>query len=171
MYTIVAVSFVVFLTMAVEARISSRHEQILRQRGAIEPRGDPHAVMRLAYPGCFLAMAVESALAGPADSEAGLALGLAIWGAAKALKWWTIASLGVRWSFRVLVPPGDPLVRTGPYRYLRHPNYLAVCGELIGVAVMLGARVTGVIALLGFGSLMLWRLRIEERALGLRRSG
>ena len=58
---------------------------------------------------------------------------------------------------------------SGPYRFVRHPNYLAVAGELVGVALMAGAIVTGPIAVLGFTALMLARIRVEERALGLRR--
>ena len=169
MLTIVLALLIVFLTMIVEAGISSRHEQVLRRRGAIEPADDAYNVMRFAYPGCFFAMALEGMLRDPADSRPALTLGLTIWGIAKALKWWAMTSLGSRWSFRVLVLPDDPLVSSGPYRYLRHPNYLAVCGELIGVAIVLRAMIAGAAAVVGFGSLMLWRLRIEERALARRR--
>jgi methyltransferase len=85
----------------------------------------------------------------------------------KTLKYWAIASLGRRWTFRVLVPPDARLVTTGPYRYLRHPNYVGVAGELVGAAFMAHAPLTGVLAVLGFGALMLARIRIEERALDL----
>ena len=56
--------------------------------------------------------------------------------AAKALKFWAIASLGTRWTYKVLVMPGLPLVPTGPYRWLRHPNYVGVVGELVAMALM-----------------------------------
>jgi methyltransferase len=56
-------------------------------------------------------------------------------------------------------------VTRGPYRFLRHPNYLGVIGELAGVALMSGAIVTGPLALAGFGALILKRIGVEERAL------
>ncbi len=106
-------------------------------------------------------------LAGPAPMAV-LFAGLVVFGVAKALKAWAISSLGWRWTFRVLVPPGDPLVVRGPYRLLRHPNYVAVCGEIIGVALTVSAPITGAAALIGFGWLLLRRIAVEDRALGRR---
>jgi methyltransferase len=74
-------------------------------------------------------------------------------------------SLGDAWTFRVIVRPGTPLIATGPYRWLKHPNYVAVVGELVGVALMSGARVAGPLGTILFGALMLMRIRVEERAL------
>ena len=125
-------------------------------------------MMQLAYPLCFLAMIAEAWLAPPSVRRSALAGGL-VFLAAKALKYWAIGTLGPRWTFRVLVPPGSQRVVAGPYAFLRHPNYVAVAGELIGVALMAQAAVTGPVALLLFGTLMLLRIRVEERALGLRR--
>ena len=112
-------------------------------------------------------MGIEGGLTGPAPAAA-LGAGLAVFGAAKALKAWAISSLGVRWTFRVLVPPGDPLVTRGPYRVLRHPNYVAVCGEILGVALTVWAPFTGTAALAGFGWLLRRRIAVEDRALGRR---
>ena len=55
---------------------------------------------------------------------------------------------------------------TGPYRFLSHPNYLAVVGEIVSVAAIVWAPITGVLATIGFGLLMIARIRIEDRALG-----
>jgi methyltransferase len=76
-----------------------------------------------------------------------------------------MAHLGPRWTFRVLVLPGAPLVRSGPYRLLRHPNYVAVIGEILAIAVALQAPAAGVIATLGFGWLIWRRIDVEKRAL------
>jgi methyltransferase len=84
----------------------------------------------------------------------------------KALKISAISALGVRWTFRVLVLPGAPLVKTGPYRVVRHPNYIAILGELAGVALIVWAPITGVIAFVAFGALIRRRIRVEERELG-----
>jgi len=75
------------------------------------------------------------------------------------------AALGPRWSYRVLVLPGEPLVSSGPYAYLRHPNYLAVVGEIAGFALIVGARFAGVLSLVVFGLLMRKRIKIEENAI------
>ena len=131
------------LIMAGEAVLSSFNERLLRSKGAIEPPDDVIGKMRWAYPLSFIVMGVEGALTGPAPREV-LMWGLALFGFAKALKMWAIASLGSRWSYRVLVLPGAPLIKTGPYRFLSHPNYLAVVGEIVSVAAIVWAPITGV---------------------------
>ena len=153
------------LIMAGEAVLSSFNERLLRAKGAIEPAGDVIGKMRWAYPLSFIVMGVEGAVTGPAPRDV-LMWGLALFGFAKALKMWAIASLGSRWSFRVLVLPGAPLIKTGPYRFLSHPNYLAVVGEIVSVAAIVWAPITGVLATIGFGLLMTKRIAIEDRALG-----
>ena len=155
-----------FVPMLLEASRSRRNEALLRARGAVEPPGDVHAWMQIVYPGCFVAIVVEAALRRQ-PAGAGAIAGAVIFLLAKALKYWAIAALGDRWSFRVLVLPGEPLVTKGPYQWLRHPNYVGVAGELIGAAVMAGSPVTGVIAFVAFGGMMLARIRVEERALNI----
>ncbi len=153
------------LMMGGELVLSLFNEQQLRAKGAIEPPDDVIAIMRWAYPVSFVAMAVEGAMAGPSPGSILLG-GLVLFGLAKALKIWAIASLGPRWSYRVLILPGVPLVTSGPYRYLPHPNYLAVVGELVSVALIVAAPITGLLATFGFGLLMRARIRVEDRALG-----
>jgi methyltransferase len=155
----------VLLMMLGEAALSVHNERVLRARGAIEPAGDVIDTMRWAYPGSFVAMAVEGAWTGPAAANA-LAAGLAVFGFAKALKVWAISTLGTRWTYRVLVLPDAPLITRGPYALLRHPNYLAVVGEIVGMALLVWAPVTGVLSCLGFGWLLLRRIAVEDRALG-----
>jgi methyltransferase len=92
--------------------------------------------------------------------------GAALFAAGKGLKYWAIASLGRFWSFRVLVIPGAPLVTAGPYRWLRHPNYVALAGEFAGIALLARAPVTGAIASVVFAGVLLARIRVENRALG-----
>ena len=146
---------------------SRRHEARLRARGAFEPPEDVYRAMQVVYPGMFLAMAVEGALRDTPGSWVILA-GVAIFLVSKAIKWWVIASLGELWSFRVLVVPGVPLVTSGPYRFARHPNYIALALEVIGAALMWDARWTGPLAAIAFGELVRRRIVVEETALGLR---
>jgi len=158
-------SIAVFGFMLLEARRAAANEAAQTARGGVEPRGDVYKMMRVAYPAAFLAMIVEGAVRGPVPAAA-LAAGATLFAAAKALKWWAILTLGRAWTFRVIVVPGMPLIVHGPYRHLRHPNYVGVAGELVGVALMTGALVTGPIATIGFGALMLKRIAVEQRALG-----
>ena len=159
------VALVAFVPMIAEARRSRRHERILRARGAIEPSGDVYRVMQVAYPACFVAMAGEAVVREVPLGRSFVA-GAIVFAAGKALKYWAIATLGDRWTFRVLVLPGQPLVTGGPYRLLRHPNYLGVAGELVGAALMAYAPVSGAASVVVFGTLLLARIRVEERALG-----
>ena len=161
---------VVFVPMLVEARRAARNERAQRARGGIEPPGDVYSVMRVAYPAAFLVMIGEGywrhAQMVPAAADLRVAiLGFALFVAAKALKWWAIIALGPSWTFRVVVVPGAPRVAGGPYAYLRHPNYVAVISELAAVALMSGARVSGPLATLAFGVLILKRISVEEKAL------
>lgn len=154
----------VMLMMLAELQLSRFNERALRRAGAVEPDEDVYRRMAWAYPAAFLVMAAEGALFGPEPGAATLA-GAALLGASKALKFWAIASLGPRWTFRVLVPPGGALVATGPYAFMRHPNYVAVIGELISMALLVGARVSGPLAAIFFALLIRRRIEVEERAL------
>lgn len=157
----------VCVLMLLEARRSRANERALRARGAVEPPGDVYRLMAIAYPTGFVTMAIEGWVRAV---RPGLLFwtGAAVFVLAKALKYRAIAALGPFWSFRVLVVPGAPLVTTGPYRLLRHPNYVAVAGELVGVALMMASLVVGALSIIGFGLIMLRRIAVEERALGLR---
>jgi len=156
---------VIAALMLAETWLSKRNERALRAAGAAEPDDDVYGVMQWAYPGGFVAMAVEGIVRGGA-ADLRLVAGAAVFVASKALKYWAIASLGRLWSFRVLVTPGVPLVTSGPYRVLRHPNYVAVLGELVGSALLLEAPVTGAMATFFFAALLRRRIAVENRAIG-----
>jgi methyltransferase len=152
---------VVLLFMAIEWIISTHHERQLLARGAYEPPGDVYRTMRWAYPAAFVAMAAEGIVTGGSSTSL-VAVGAGLFAASKALKAWVIRSLGDRWTFRVLVPPGEPLVTTGPYALMRHPNYVAVVGELVSMMLLTGAWFSGPVATGLFGLLIRKRIRIED---------
>jgi methyltransferase len=85
--------------------------------------------------------------------------------AALALRWWTLRTLGDRWTTRIMVVPREALVTSGPYRFLRHPNYLVVVLEIAAIPMLHCAWLTA--AVFSLANLALLRLRIatEERAL------
>jgi methyltransferase len=162
---VIGLGAAVFALMLAETGLSVRNARRLRALGAMEALGDVLPLMTVAYPLSFLVMLVES-LASGAPGRIWWAVGLVVWLAAKALKYAAIWQLGERWSFRVLVVPGRPLEAGGPYRWMAHPNYLGVMGELVGTAVAVRAPVSGLVAVIVFGVLLRRRIRIEERALG-----
>ena len=163
--SILVVTAVVAIAMLSEAWLSRTHERELRAAGAVEPPGDVYAVMQLAYPGFFILMVVEAWWRGASSMV--FVPGAIVFAIAKTLKWWAITSLGTRWTFRVLVPAGEPLVHRGPYRWMRHPNYLAVVGEFVGAAMLLGTPWSGTLACVVFSALMWRRIQVEEKALGM----
>jgi methyltransferase len=159
-----AVALLVFVPMLVEALRSARNERAQRERGGIEPAGDVYELMRVVYPASFAIMMLEGAWRG-ARPVTLIVVGAAVFAIAKLLKWWAILTLGPAWTFRVIVVPGARIVDTGPYRFLRHPNYVGVVGEFVGVALMTGALVTGPLATVVFIALLLRRTIVEERSL------
>ena len=161
---LIAIALLIFVPMVAEARRAAANERTQRRRGGLEPADDIYKVMRLAYPGGFAAMLAEAAIRGLPSARV-IAGGAALFLAAKGLKGWVIAALGRAWTFRVIVVPGAPLVVSGPYRFLRHPNYWAVTGEFLGAALMTGATLTGPAAALLFGVLLTKRIVVEERAI------
>lgn len=167
---LIAIAAAIFIPMLLEARRAASNERAQRGRGGIEPQDDIYKVMQFAYPGGFVAMLAEAALRGLPASRV-VSAGAALFVCAKALKWWAIASLGSAWTFRVVVVPGSRLVASGPYRFLRHPNYLAVVGEFLGAALMTGAVATGPAATVLFGVLLSKRIAVENRALAERIGG
>jgi len=153
-----------FVPMLFEARLAARHDRALRAAGALEPTDDVYPLMRIAYPAGFLAMAVEAQVRGvPVNLM--WAAGLAVFVLAKAIKYWAIATLGPRWTFRVLVPPASTRITTGPYRFMWHPNYVGVIGELVGMGIMAQAPISGAVTVVVFLMLIVARIRVEERAL------
>lgn len=86
--------------------------------------------------------------------------------ASQALRWWCIATLGPRWNTRVIVVPGLPLVARGPYRWLHHPNYVAVVVEGFALPLVHSAWITAVVfTVLNAVLLLVFRIPCENRAL------
>ena len=84
---------------------------------------------------------------------------------AQALRWWCITTLGKRWSTRVVVVPGLPLVTGGPYRWLRHPNYVAVVVEVFALPLVHSAWLSALVFTLANAALLRVRIGVEDAAL------
>lgn len=85
--------------------------------------------------------------------------------ASQALRWWCIATLGRRWKTRVIVEPELPLVTRGPYRWLRHPNYVAVVVEGLALPLVHSAWITAAAFTVLNAGLLTVRIRAENTAL------
>lgn len=143
---------------------SARNVRALRVRGAREHAAGHFPLLvavHVLFPLCLVAEVVWlGSRPGPFWP-----LALAFWLAAQALRYAAVRALGERWSVGIWVLPGVPPVRGGPYRFLRHPNYVAVVTELFAAPMMFGAWRTAIaIALLNAVGLAI-RIRAEEAAL------
>ena len=157
----------VALQRLAELRLSRAHAGKAFARGGIE-HGRTHFPAMAALHAAFLAScALETVLLRrPFPSALGwIALGVFLF--AQVLRYWAIASLGERWNVRIIVIPGEPLVRRGPYRFLRHPNYLAVALEIASLPLVHGAFLTALVFSVANAALLRVRIRVEESALGL----
>jgi methyltransferase len=155
----------VCLERCVELAVSARNARRTLGKGGIEV-GRGHYPVMVAFHAAFLAACAVEPLVRPEPGwplPATLAAALAVV-LAQALRWWAVLTLGERWSTRVVVLPGAPPVTSGPYRLLRHPNYLAVVVELAALPLALGAWRTAILATLGNAALLAVRIPIEERA-------
>lgn len=92
-------------------------------------------------------------------------IALALSAGSQALRWWSIGTLGDRWNTRIVVIPGEPLITTGPYRIIRHPNYVAVAVEMAALPMIHGCWLTAIAFSLMNGVLMAMRIPAENRAL------
>ena len=147
-----------------ELRLSARHADALRARGAIEHGRGHFPLFVIVHTTLILGMVAEVAWLG-ARPPALWPLWLAWFVAAQALRYAAIRALGTFWNVRVLVVPGAALVRSGPYRWLRHPNYVAVAIELVAAPMLFGAWRTAVVVTLLNAVALGVRIRCEEKAL------
>ncbi|WP_433224910.1 isoprenylcysteine carboxyl methyltransferase family protein [Microtetraspora malaysiensis] len=138
----------------------------LARGGVVSGRGHYPALVAL-HTGLLVSCLVEVRLAGrPFVPALGLPM-LALVLVAQGLRWWCVATLGPRWNTRVIVVPGMPPVRRGPYRLgrLRHPNYVAVAVEGVALPLVHSAWLTAIGFTVLNAALMAVRIRCEDAAL------
>ena len=149
-----------------ELWLSRRNARLAVAQGAVETGQRHFAVMKAVHTAFLFACAAEVLwLRRPWPGSLGwAALGVAL--LAQGLRYWAIATLGPRWNVRILVLPGTAPVTAGPYRFVRHPNYVAVAIELFAVPIAHGAWLTALVFTAANAALLAVRIRAEERALG-----
>ncbi len=148
-----------------ELSVSKRNARRLLARGGKETGQRLYKVM-VAFHAVFLPVLALGAIAyrEPPPAWAWLAVLGAI--GAQGLRWWAVKTLGDRWSTRVIVVPRERPVTGGPYRFLRHPNYLAVIVEMACLPLAWGMWRLALIFTVGNAIILWFRIREEERALG-----
>ncbi|MFQ3452544.1 isoprenylcysteine carboxylmethyltransferase family protein [Bradyrhizobium sp. UFLA01-814] len=142
-----------------ELVLSCRNTERLLARGAVEVGANHYPLIVLVHAGWLTALWIWGR-----DQDVNLAA-LAGFLLLQGLRVWILAALGPRWTTRIVVLPGAPLVASGPYRYFPHPNYAVVVGEiaLLPLALYL-PRLALIFTLLNLAVLAL-RIRVENRAL------
>ncbi|HLE46830.1 MAG TPA: isoprenylcysteine carboxylmethyltransferase family protein [Candidatus Thermoplasmatota archaeon] len=149
-----------------ELAINARHEARLFRRGAVRHPHDGLRPIVAAQIILFVGLFTEGVLLPPEPRlTAWTWVLLAAAAAAVALRHWAIHTLGDHWTIHVMTVPGAALVRRGPYRLLRHPNYLAVAIEGVALPLAFEAYVTAALIVLVGGPALWYRIRQEERAL------
>ena len=84
----------------------------------------------------------------------------------QALRYWAIVTLGSRWNVKIIVVPGERPITDGPYRFIRHPNYVAVALEMVCVPLIHGCWLTAIVFSIANALVLQTRIRGEEKALG-----
>lgn len=148
-----------------ELFINRRNTRRLQARGAVWLGRDGFGLILAAQLVLFGALTVEVALAPWARAGWWTWPALALLALAQVLRYWCIATLGERWSIRVVTVPGAPRITSGPYRWLPHPNYVVVFSEVILLPLAFMAWTTLAI-MVPLKAYALWRrIRLEEGAL------
>lgn len=153
------------LERVVELVVSARNIKATTALGGVESGFGHYTVMVVLHTGLLVGAIAEVVIAErPFLPWLGWPM-VALVFAAQGLRWWCIATLGPRWNTRVVVLPGAPLVRRGPYRRLRHPNYLAVVVEGVTLPMVHSAWVTALVFTAANALLLRTRIRCEDAAL------
>lgn len=154
----------VALERVAELVVSQRNLKWSRERGGLEFGAAHYPVMVVLHTALLAACLVEAAYREfvPVLGWSMFALVLA----AQGLRWWCIATLGRQWNTRVVVVPGAGRVTGGPYRFLSHPNYVAVVAEGIALPLVHTAWITALVFTILNAALLWVRISVENKALG-----
>jgi methyltransferase len=153
------------LEMLGEAAISARNSRSLLQKGAIEIARPILPIMASLYALMYFGSLAEFFYFHRTLSLTWVLFFSALFVIAKALKFWAVSSLGNFWTMRVLILPNVNVVTKGPYRWIRHPNYIAVLLEIAATTLLGKCFITFVVVILLFSVTLVFRIKYEEAAL------
>jgi methyltransferase len=163
---LLALAIVAFVALerVVEVLISLRNTRALMATGAVEHGASHYPVIVVLHMAWFAA--IIAFLPRPVEIQW---IWLAIFAALQIARVWTMASLGEWFSTRIVTVPGAPLVTRGPYRFMHHPNYAIVVGEIAVLPLAFGEWEVALVFSILNAAMLAWRIRIEDRALAPRR--
>ena len=158
--------FVLFILTqrVVELAIAKRHERKLKAIGAVEIDRGGYVFIVCMHIAFFVSLVLEKMILNTALSQLWIFLG-AIFCIAQGLRYWAIASLGIYWNTKILIAPQHPLLKKGPYKFFRHPNYIAVIAELAVVPLVFSCYVTSIVFTTLNAVVIRRRICIEMKAL------
>lgn len=148
-----------------ELVVARRNLRRLLARGAVEEGAGHYPVMVALHTLFLLSCPAEIFLLDRPFIPWLAAVAGAVLIAAMCLRCWVVGTLGDRWTTRIVVLPGAEPVTGGPFRYLRHPNYLAVVLEIVAIPMIHTAWLTAIVFTLANAALLRVRIRAEEAAL------
>jgi methyltransferase len=154
----------VALERLAELIIANRHTSALLREGATEVGGGHYPLIVLLHLSWLIAVYVAAD-----KSAAPLWIWIAVFVALLAASYWIIASLGRYWTTRIIVVRDAPLVKRGPYRFLRHPNYAVVIAEIAVLPLAFREPLVAVVFSALNLAILAWRVRVENTALAARR--
>lgn len=149
-----------------ELRIARRNTRRALAAGAIEVGAGHYRVMVAMHVAFLVSAPVEVYVLERAVLPTLAAVSLVLIACAATVRVWVIRTLGSRWTTRIVCLPGNPVTRSGPYRYVRHPNYLAVAVEIVALPMVHTAFVTATVFSVLNALVLRHRIRMEEEALG-----
>lgn len=148
-----------------ELWLANRNTRRLLAEGGVEVGARHYPLFVLLHASWLAAIAVAT----PASAVPNLWL-LAVYGVLQLGRLWVIATLGRFWTTRIITLPAAPLVRRGPYRFVRHPNYVVASLEIAVLPLAFGQVWIALAWSLANALLVVWRIRVEDRALDGRRA-
>jgi methyltransferase len=160
---------IIMLQRLVELVIARSNEKWMKDRGAIEKEVDHYKWFIILHTLFFISILVETLLNDNKTLPLNYTL-LTIFILTQLVRIWCISSLGRYWNTRIIILPGVHLVSKGPYKYVKHPNYIIVGIELFVIPLLFGAIITAVIFPLLHILLLTVRIPAEEHALNIIRS-
>lgn len=164
MWISIMVTFIISQRL-LELYIAKKNYKRVLAAGAQEFGSKHYPLFFILHVGWLMSWIGEGCLLGNLLSEIWY-IWLSIFITAQGLRYWCIVSLGQFWNTRILVIPGKNLIDRGPYRFIQHPNYLAIAMELVSVPLIFGATVTaGVATIMNAWLLLGIRIPEEEKAL------
>ncbi len=153
------------LEMLFELRVSIQNSAALIRKGAIEIGSAVLPVMAMMYIVMYIGAAVEFVLSPPGLPLWWILLFLIVFAFAKTLKFWAVSTLGEYWTMKLLIVPETKVVTGGPYRWVRHPNYVAVLLEIAATTLLGKSFITFVVVIFSFFIILWYRIKLEEKGL------